>query len=178
MNVCLYWSRISSSWSQGNWTWSECELIQDICAVWGTSNEFWGNADLGWSQCQSTSSQDVCKIWDTTSEWWKSANWAWPACSSSNTPPIPPITASVPITLGVDATVLIQPWLVEPWNPYRANDEKDKKRKRLIKLICKVKGQTYEEEKEVGSMNIAVDDVKMVVKKALNIDLDFKKLEE
>jgi hypothetical protein len=66
---------------------------------------------------------------------------------------------------------------VEPWNPYITNNENDKKRKRLIKLICKCRGQTYEEEKEIGTMKISVDDVRMVVKKVLNIDLDVK-LEE
>lgn len=177
MNLCLYWSNISSSWVQGNWTWSECQLIQDICAVWGTSGEWWNSADLQWSQCQSAPPVDVCAVWGTTGASWQNANWNWSECSASN-PPIPPTPVEVIIPpTGVDATVLIQPWLIEPWNPYRANDELDKKRKRLIKLICRVKGKTYEEEKEAGNMNIDVDDVKMVVKKVMNIDLDVK-LEE
>jgi hypothetical protein len=98
--------------------------------------------------------------------------------SGSSTPPTPPIPVSSGSIqpIGVDATTLIQPWLIEPWNPYK--DVEKEKRKRLIKLICKVKGQTYEEEKVIGTMDISVDDVKMVVKKVLNIDLDVKKLEE
>ena len=145
--VCFYWVNTNIAWSVGDWTWAECELAREICAVWGT-----------------------------TGAWWKNANWMWSQCSSS-LPPGPPITSASLYPPGVDATTLVQPWLVEPWNPYTANDAHDKKRKRLIKLICKVKGQTYEEEKEVGTMEISVDDVRMVVKKVLNIDLDVK-LEE
>lgn len=173
MNLCLYWYNVSSSWVQGNWTWSECQLVQDICAVWGTSGEFWGNATWNWSDC---SSQDICKVWDTTQEAWINANWNWSDCSGSVTP-IPPVPVETIQPVGVDATVLIQPWLVEPWNPYRANDEIDKKRKRLIKLICRIKGETYKQEKEAGTRDIDVEDVKMVVKKVMNIDLDVK-LEE
>jgi hypothetical protein len=114
----------------------------------------------------------TCYQWGNTNIWFKNANWIWSQCSSS----IQPITGSIQ-PLGVDATTLIQPWLIEPWNPYIANDEHDKKRKRLIKLICNIKGQTYEEEKEMGNMEISVDDVKMVVKKVLDVDLDIK-LEE
>jgi len=145
MNICLYWSQVSSSWSNANWTWADCQLIQEVCQVWGT-----------------------------TGVWWTNANWQWSQCSASV--PTPPTSSVVTIQPnGVDATTLIQPWLIQPWNPYKANDEIDKKRKRLIKLICKLKGQTYSEEKEVGSQDIDVDDIKMVVKKALNIDLDVKR---
>ncbi len=148
MNNCLYWSFTPIAWSLGDWTWAECELIQEVCAKWGT-----------------------------TGVWWRNADWRWSQCSGSIIPPIPPIVNSGSMRYdGVDATTLIQPWLIEPWNPYRAGEIKDK-RKRLIKLICKVKGQTYEEEKEIGTMDISVDDIKMVVKTMTNIDLDVK-LEE
>ena len=140
INICYYWRYAVVPWNNGNWTWAECELVQEICAVWGTKNV-----------------------------WWKNANWLWSQCTSS----LPPIPSAPPFQMppGIDATIAIQPWQAEEqWNPYRAGEFN--KRKRLIKLICKVKGQTYEEEKEVGDMKISVDDIKMVVKAVSGIDLN------
>jgi len=103
---------------------------------------------------------------------WVDANWLWSNCLNFVPPTPPPITGSLH-PFGVDATTLLQPWITEPHNPYRAGEED--KRRRLIKLICKVNGKVYEEEKEVGDMKINVDDVKMVIKKILNIDVDIRR---
>jgi hypothetical protein len=78
--------------------------------------------------------------------------------------------------LGVDATTLIQPWQAEEqWNPYRAADEEQKRRrqKHLIKLICKINGIEFDEEKSTGDYRVTVGDIKMIVKKT-NIDLGLK----
>ena len=107
IEFCYYWGVAGVPWNDGNWTWAECELVQEICAVWGTKNV-----------------------------WWKNANWWWSQCTSS-IPPIPP-TPPFQMPPGIDATIAIQPWQAEDqWNPYRAGEFN--KRKRLIKLICKVK---------------------------------------
>ena len=45
--------------------------------------------------------------------------------------------------------------------------DKDKK-KRLIRLICRVKGEkVYDEEKEVGDIQLRLDDVDMVINKVI-----------
>jgi hypothetical protein len=143
IKFCYYWEFAGIPWKNGNWTWADCELVQEICATWSNQGVWWKNENLIWSQC------------------------------SQSFPPALPVQLQ---PVGLDATTLIQPWQAEEqWNPYRAGEFN--KRKRLIKLICKVKGQTYEEEKEVGDMKISVDDVKMVVKAVTGIDLDVK-LEE
>ena len=139
---------MNNPWMYSKWSLEDHELIQEICAKWGI--------------------KDIL---------WKNANWKWSECSMGPIPPTP-IIIQQSQSLGVDATTLIQPWLIEPWNPYTANNEYDKKRKRLIKLICKIKGLTYEEEKKMGMMNISVNDIKIVVKEIANIDLNIKKLEE
>ncbi len=145
-SICLFWVQTQRSWGTADWLWSECELASEICNVWGTDKHLWKNENSWWSLC----------------------------FGSGSIPP-QPITSSVSLQQpGIDATTIVQPWLIEPWNPYTANDEHDKKRKRLIKLICKVKGETYTEEKPIGTMKVSVDDIKMVVKKVLNIDLDVK----
>jgi hypothetical protein len=102
-------------------------------------------------------------IWGTTCVPWKQACWKWSECST---------TEEILQPFGVDATTLIQPWLEEPWNPYRAG-ESHKKRK-LIKLICKIRGEKYEEEKMMKNFTVTADDVKLVVKAISNIDLDLK----
>src|SRR5208282_6431251 len=99
---------------------------------------------------------------------WKNANWTWGEEQ---------LVAEIIMNAGgVDAQALIQPWIIEPWNPYRAADKEqaEKKRKRLIKLICRVKGQEYDEERTYRNFNITVGDIKAVVKAVSNIDLKIK----
>ena len=53
--------------------------------------------------------------------------------------------------------------------PYTKFD--DKKRKKLIKLICKVQGKTIKEEKEINNYKIKVSDIKMLAKEVLGIEV-------
>ena len=142
ISICSLWSSENIQWSKANWTFSECEMVQEICQVWSTTQFPWSMADWKWSEC------------------------------SSSVPPIPVVT--VGNQPGVDATTLIPEWLEEPWNPYTANDEHDKKRKRLIKLICKVQGKEYIYEREAKDFPITIRDIRTVVKAVANIDLDFR----
>jgi hypothetical protein len=141
---CYYWSVAPVLWKNGNWTWADCELIQEICAKWGS-------ADF----------------------WWKNANWRWSECSGSVIPPIPPIppVASGSLQpLGVDATTLIQPWLIEPWSPYRAGEIKKPK---TIELTLRMLGKEYKEKKEVKNFDVGADNVNIRVNPT-NIDLTLK----
>ena len=45
------------------------------------------------------------------------------------------------------------------------------KKKRLIKLICKVQGKTIKEEKEIQNYKIKVSDIKLLAKKVLGIEV-------
>ena len=53
-----------------------------------------------------------------------------------------------------------------PWQKWE-----DEKKKRLIKLICKVKGKTYKESKYVGNYKIKVSDVKLAAEEILGIEI-------
>ena len=53
-----------------------------------------------------------------------------------------------------------------PWTQF----DKEKK-KRLIKLICKVQGKTIKEEKEINNYKIKVSDIKMLAKEVLGIEV-------
>jgi hypothetical protein len=129
-------------------------------------------ADWKWSQCSSSvGPPQPCAIWSKTGVLWKNADWRWSECSSSV--PVVSIGGNRP---GVDANTLIQPWIEEPWNPYRAADEewKRKQQKRLIKMICKVKGQEYAQEKLHQVLNVSVGSIKVVMTQDKNIDLEVK----
>ena len=151
IRICSLWSSENVQWKNGSWTWGECQLVAEICKKWGTSDFPWRIANFKWSEC-SGSIQPI--------------------------PPIPVVTVgNLP---GVDATTLIQPWLEEPWNPYRTGSYD--KHKRLIKLVCKVKNEEYKEEKEMKDFKVTVGDIRMVVKAVsgveLNINLDQKARQE
>ena len=50
----------------------------------------------------------------------------------------------------------------------RLNQLDDEKKKKLIRLICRVKGEkVYDEEKEVGDIQIKLEDAELVIKEVL-----------
>ena len=53
-----------------------------------------------------------------------------------------------------------------PWTKFE-----DEKKKRLVKLICKVQGKTYKNTKPVKDYKIKISDVKLVAKKVLGIEI-------
>ena len=102
-------------------------------------------------------------IWQNTAVTWNQANWTWAELE---------IVEDL-IRDGVDATTLIQPWQRdEPYNPYKLTDVKQK---RLIRLVCKVKGEIYDESKSVSDYKLTIGDVTLVVKAVKNIELEVGK---
>ena len=53
-----------------------------------------------------------------------------------------------------------------PWTQFD-----DEKKKRLIKLICKVKGKTYKETKETQNIKVTAEDIKLLAEKVLGIEV-------
>ena len=53
-----------------------------------------------------------------------------------------------------------------PWMKFE-----DEKKKRLVKLICKVQGKTITEEKEIQDYKIKVSDIKLLAEKVLGIEV-------
>jgi hypothetical protein len=76
--------------------------------------------------------------------------------------------------VGVDPTNFFPKWIEEPTTIL----DREKK-KRLIRLICKVKGETISEEKLIrDDIAVSIDDIKLVVKKVANVDLVITAAEE
>ena len=65
-----------------------------------------------------------------------------------------------------DEVELIQHAATEDWQQWG-----DDKKKRLIKLICKVKGKTYRETKEIQDIKITAEDIKLLTEKVLGIEV-------
>ena len=53
-----------------------------------------------------------------------------------------------------------------PWTQFD-----DEKKKRLIKLICKVQGKTIREEKKIQNYKIKISDIKLLAEKVLGIEV-------
>lgn len=137
-----------------------------LCKIFGQTNVAWKNADWKWSACGD------CWKWPNTNVLWMGANWFWSSCLTSPPPappepPVPPIVKAISYT-GVDATTLVQPWLIEPWNPYRTVEKK----KKMIELICNVKGTKYNLQKESKNLKLSVDDVQFTVNNINKINLN------
>jgi len=158
----MTWNTDNNIWGTDCNIWSlmqiDCGIIVGFCQWVGENNK--------WSECKLPPS--ICAKWGTQNIWWKNENLIWSHCL----PFVPPIPPQPPFQMppGIDATTIIQPWQAEEqWNPYRAGEFN--KRKRCIKLVCKVQGKLFEEEKEAGDMEISVDGVKMMIKTISDAEL-------
>ena len=58
--------------------------------------------------------------------------------------------------------------VIEDDMPWMRDEEK---KKRLVKLICKIQGKTIKEEKEIQDYKIKVSDVKLLAEKILGIEV-------
>ena len=58
--------------------------------------------------------------------------------------------------------------VIEDDAPWMENQDK---KKRLVKLICKVQGKTIKEEKEIQEYKVTVTDIKLLAEKILGIEV-------
>jgi hypothetical protein len=96
---------------------------------------------------------------------WGNANFAW------NTNPFPN-QSSNPFTW--DDVALLQELAAAAGGGrnYQEVLKDKKKKKRFITLLCKVKGyDNYKEKKEVRDYTITIEDVELVLKEALNLNI-------
>lgn len=100
----------------------------------------------------------LCKTWRNTNIQWNLSDWTWSECQL--------VSDLLTNFVGIDARIIQEETLKPFW-------EKDKNRKkRFIKLICKVKNEEYIEIKEVyDDIKINVEDIRLVVKTLTDIKL-------
>ena len=107
---------------------------------------------------------------------WKDADFKWNIAPPSETYKTGFKTAKFPYTwddvaLIEEAVEAIQQGgggVIEDDMPWPQDEEK---KKRLIKLICKVQGKTIKEEKEIQDYKIKVSDIKLLAEKVLGIEI-------
>jgi len=59
-------------------------------------------------------------------------------------------------------------------NPTTYFKENPKDKKKFIKILCKVEGTKFEENKEIKDVNIRIQDVELVVNEVLGVNLEVK----
>ena len=96
-----------------------------------------------------------CYIWKNLNKTWNSVNWKWSECE---------LVEELIGSGALDPNQQVPEWL---------DTNKDKK-KRFIKLLCKVKGYNEKETTKAvhDNIKVTIDDVKLVVKAVKNIDFD------
>jgi len=57
---------------------------------------------------------------------------------------------------------------------YQETFKDEEKKKKFIKLLCKVQGKEYKETREVKKVKVKAKDVELVIKEVLNIDIKVK----
>ena len=107
---------------------------------------------------------------------WNKANFAWDNGSPFSN------QSSTPFTWDDVALIKQVVEALERIGPYADLDLQDdalqdfvkddpEKKNRLIKLICKVQGKVYKETKEIKEGKINIEDVKLLIKEALGINV-------
>jgi len=115
----------------------------------------------------------ICYKWGNAAALFKLANWKWSECAGEGPIPPVPVVGISPQPLGVDATTLIQPWIEEPWNPYRAGEGKKQGNRELIEMFIKIMGIEYSEKKEKKTFDVDIGRVKIELNPT-TIDLKLK----
>ena len=85
---------------------------------------------------------------------WNTANFAW----NSN-----------PYTW--DDVKLIESLVGGVYNPVETLNQDTDKKKRFVKLLCKVQGTEYSKQRQIKDIKITIDDVALVAKEVLGINI-------
>ena len=89
-----------------------------------------------------------------TSFTWNAANFAW----NSN-----------PYTW--DDVALVASLVGGKYNPVTVLEQDEDKKKRFVKLLCKVQGTEYQKQRQVKDIKITIEDVELVAREVLGVNI-------
>jgi hypothetical protein len=104
---------------------------------------------------------------------WNTANFNWNATSPTEGKTYPPNERTTGTNLWSDCALIIE--LLGKADPDDYLNQRPKKKKQFIKLLCQVQGKEYKETKEVYKTKIFISDIKLVAKEVLGIDIKIDK---
>ena len=104
---------------------------------------------------------------------WNTANFNWNATNPTDGKIYPPNEVVTGTNLWNDCALIIEiiDFIRTGGRPEDYFDKKPEKKKKFIKLLCKVEGIEYKETKEVLKRQIRITDVALVAKEILKIDI-------
>lgn len=85
---------------------------------------------------------------------WNNANFAW----DSN-----------PYTW--DDVALVTSLVGGKYNPVTVLEQDEDKKKRFVKLLCKVQGTEYQKQRQVKDIKITIEDVELVAREVLGVNI-------
>lgn len=108
---------------------------------------------------------------------WNTANFNWDTVNPTDGKTYPPNESVTGTNLWDDCALIIE--LIEVvkggGSPEEYFKDKKEKKKKFIKLLCKVEGVEYKETKEVLKRQIRITDVKLVAKEVLGVEIKINK---
>jgi hypothetical protein len=104
---------------------------------------------------------------------WNTANFNWNAINPTDGKTYPPNERVTGTNLWDDCALIIE--LIGKTHPDEFLNQNPEKKKQFIKLLCKVQGKEYKENKEVHKTKIFIRDIKLVAKEVLGVDVKIKK---
>jgi len=140
--------------------------IFEKCYTWAKLNIPWADVNWLWDMCLKIAANVKCYIWDELNLKWIEVDWTWSECQLLK-------EFIEEITGGGGA---LDPGNVYPYDDSLAQEwarKNAEKKKKLIRIICKVKGYLPNEiEKEVKkNRNITIRDIQLLMKVAKSVDL-------
>ncbi len=108
---------------------------------------------------------------------WNNANFNWNAVNPTDGKTYPSNEIVTGTNLWDDCALIIEliDFIKGGGSPEKYFEKEKEKKKKFIKLLCKVEGVEYKETKEVLKRQIRITDVKLVAKELLGIDIKIDK---
>ena len=167
MATPITWNEANFNWDNNPHTWDEVLLVIEVGKALGGGGVM--EEDMPWMKSQDTKKRLIkliCKVQGKTIKEEKKIQDYKPGFKPSRFP-----YTWNDVALVEEVIEVIQQGgggVIEDDMPWMRDEEK---KKRLVKLICKVQGRTYKETKKTQNIKITAKDIKLLAEKVLGIEV-------